>query len=162
MVDFVVTVKNEAFLAKLQGFPSKFHARILPVVKRLSIALQREVMVKLTGQVLNVRTGTLRRSINQEVLDSPQGIRGIVGTNVSYAAIHEYGYDGPVNVRAHLRTIKEAFGRPLTKGHKTFEVSAHVRNVHVPERSFLRSTLNEFEPRIKEEISEAAREAIRL
>lgn len=44
---------------------------------------------KLSGQVLDVQTGTLRRSVGQEV--SEDGLSTRVGTNVFYGAIHEFG-----------------------------------------------------------------------
>jgi hypothetical protein len=51
---------------------------------------------KLSGQVLKNRTGTLRRKINYEVRETPTGITGSVGVKLSYAAAHEYGFDGVV------------------------------------------------------------------
>jgi phage gpG-like protein len=41
--------------------------------------------------MLNVRSGRLRSSINKQVQVSDTTFRGIMGTNVVYAAIHEYG-----------------------------------------------------------------------
>lgn len=44
---------------------------------------------KLSGQVLNVRGGRLRDSIDQEISDDELSTR--VGTNVEYGKIHEFG-----------------------------------------------------------------------
>lgn len=44
---------------------------------------------KLSGDVLDVRTGTLRRSITSNLVDQRLAVR--VGTNVEYARIHEFG-----------------------------------------------------------------------
>lgn len=45
----------------------------------------------LEGEVLNKRTGRLWRSIHSETFRRMGRVVGIVGTNVKYAAIHEFG-----------------------------------------------------------------------
>jgi phage gpG-like protein len=110
-------------------------------IQELSLKLQRHVIEdKLSGQVLKVRTGTLRRSINRRVTMSDTSIQASVGTNVKYARIHEYGFTGPEQVKAHLRKITMAFGKPL-KEPRTVNVRAFTRQMNLPERSFLRSAL---------------------
>lgn len=159
-MSFYVTVHSEAFLAALRRKPDVLRARLTRVVQRLSIEVQSSVKSDaLSGRVLHVRTGTLRRSINRVVRETRASVTATVGTNVSYAAAHEYGFDGTVAVRGHLRRIKEAFGRSITP--VEVSVAAHSRAVHLPERSFLRSTLKAFEPRIREQIKQAATEALR-
>jgi hypothetical protein len=108
---------------------------------------------KLSGQVLRVKTGTLRRKINGRVSETSNSITGQVGVKLAYAAAHEYGLDVDESVRAHLRTIKQAFGRSIAP--VTFEVKAHSRHVHLPERSFLRSSLREMTPEIQNMIRAA-------
>lgn len=123
-------------------------------ISRLTLELLRKVKAdKLSGQVLNVRTGRLRRSITQRVETSPGRITGIVGTNVKYARVHEFGFTGQQSVKAHVRQIKSAFGRSLS-GARPVIVRAHSRNVHIPERSFLRSALADMEPRIRSQMRE--------
>jgi len=60
---------------------------------------------RLQGQYLNRRTGTLIRSITAspfvQVLDTV--IRGIWGSNLSYARVHEEGYRGRIRVPGHER-----------------------------------------------------------
>lgn len=111
-------------------------------ITRLTLHLQRKVKRdKLSGQVLNVRTGRLRRSVGQDVHDEGDKIVGTVSTPVEYAPPNEYGFTGTQSVRTHLRTITQAFGRPIPA--TEVEVSAHSRAVNLPERSFLRSSLRE-------------------
>jgi phage gpG-like protein len=156
VTDFVVSVDTSRLDAKLHRVPKSVEASVLRAVRRLAINLQGYVKdQKLSGQVLHVRSGTLRRSINQEVTQSGSVIKGIVGTNVSYARPHEYGFSGAVQVREHLRTITKVFGRPLANP-VTQTVRAHTMNVNLPERSFLRSALKDFEPRILAELKAAA------
>jgi phage gpG-like protein len=79
----------------------------------------------------------------------PQKLEGIVGTNVKYAAAQEYGFDGTANVRDHLRKIVETSKLGLL-GRTT--VQAHKRHMHLPERSFLRSALEELEDALVNDI----------
>jgi hypothetical protein len=129
-------------------------------VVRLTIQLQRDVKGKLTDNVLRVRSGTLRRSINQKV--SGEGstiVKGEVGTNVVYGRFWEFGFEGTQAVKAHLRTVKKAFGRDITP--TTFEMPAHTRNVHAAPHSFLRSALDELQPTIKAELTRAGKEIVK-
>lgn len=128
-------------VANLRRFDAAARGEIQKGIGRITIKLLTRVKAqKLSGQALNVRTGRLRRSITQRIESSADEISGIVGTNVDYAAIHEYGFKGAVTVKQHLRLVKEAFGRPL-KSPVWSTVSTHTKNVSLPERSFLRSAL---------------------
>jgi phage gpG-like protein len=127
-------------------------------VQRLTIKLQIKVVRdKLQGQVLNVRTGRLQRSISQAVTSTETSVTGVVSTAVKYAAAHEYGFSGTVNVKEHLRTIKEAFGKSL-KEPVTFTVHAHTMKMNLPERSFLRSALADMDSEIFHGIEDAVAE----
>ena len=59
-----------------------------------------------------------------------------IGTNAPYAAAHQFGFAGQVQVPQHNRLISQAFGKPLafpvwgTVGAFSFEQ-------HIPERRFL-------------------------
>jgi phage gpG-like protein len=127
------------------------------MVMRLTFKLATiSVRDKLSGQVLKRRTGTLARSVQQ----SPRtfmvgtdvvgtvGVANITGPGgrapVKYAAVHEFGFKGTENVREHMRTVKQAFGRPLATPVQS-PVKAHSRKVDIPERSFLRSALRDLE-----------------
>lgn len=132
------------------------------VVAKLAIQVQGAVKEhKLSGQVLHVRTGRLRRSINQRVVENEDGVMAIVGTNVVYAHPHEYGFSGVVNVRSYTRRSPEQMAvRPrarVSRSAGTVTVHAHSRQMNLPERSFLRSTLRDWGPRIIEDIRAAVR-----
>jgi phage gpG-like protein len=135
--------------------------RVRDTVSRLALQLLRHVKAdKLSGQVLRNVTGTLRRSINQKVRDEQGAIIGSVGTNLSYARAHELGVDmhKAVQVRAHLRTITQAWGRPLATPRQV-QVGPFSRNqhIHLPERSFLRSALDDMRPEIRQQLVDALR-----
>jgi phage gpG-like protein len=130
-------------------------------IGRLVLMLVRNVKGnKLSGQVLNVRTGRLRRSINgRTVMTNPDRPEGTVGTNVVYARPHEFGFKGNVTVKSHLRTVKQAFGKSITP--VQVQVGSFSRRVDLPVRSFLRSALTDMEPVIRTEINTAVREALK-
>lgn len=132
---------DREIIADLRRFDEAARGEIVKGVGRIALRLMTRVKgQKLSGQVLNVRTGRLRRSITQRVESSADQISGIVGTNVEYAAIQEFGFKGPVSVKQHLRQIKQVFGRDL-KAPVFASVGAHARNVDLPARSFLRTAL---------------------
>lgn len=129
-------------------------------VTRLCLLLQTKVKQKLSGQVLNVRTGRLRRSINLQM--AGQGtlqVAGTVGTNVEYAPPHEFGFTGKVSVKESLRTQVMAFGRAIAPVSVT--VRAHTRQVTLPERSFLRSSLQDMAPEIDRAFQQTIKEALK-
>lgn len=144
-------IGGEQTIAKLGRLSRQGREAVRSSVQRLTLRLLAKVKSdKLTGQVLNVRTGRLRRSINQRVKTEPKGVYGLVGTNVEYARRHEYG--GRVNVKAHTRMMRVAWGKKVRNPRK-IQVRAHT--VTYPERSFLRSALREMEPNIREELRKA-------
>jgi phage gpG-like protein len=109
----------------------------------------RIVALKLSGQVLRNRTGTLRRSITTKVTRQPDVITGIVGVGSKawYGKLHEYG--GTFAVPAHERVS--------SKG-KAYTVRAH--SVHFKQRSFMRSTLRESQGKIRDTLALALKEAV--
>jgi len=148
-VNLTVDIRADALLARIAGVQERLQANLRSAVTRLSIVVQSSVKEdKLSGQALSVRTGTLRRSINRVVNEDASGVFASVGTNVVYAAIHEYGYQGPQSVREHTR-------RGAT-------VRAFVRNVNLPARSFLRSTLQEREGEIQMTLRQAVLRAVQV
>ena len=180
----VFDLRQDALMAHLQQFPERLATSMVKAMNRVTIGVQALVKSgKLSGQVLHVRTGTLRRSINQEVRYAGSGlIEGIVGTNVEYAAAHEYGFHDTVTVRAHIRRISTSIksqaltaqnGKAATiarwvgresknrfvKGYA--DVPAHTREMNMPERSFLRTALKEYLPIANIDFQRALMEAFK-
>lgn len=137
-------VGGEELVSRLTAMPERLRGQLKTTIQRLTLNLLRDVKSgKLTGQVLNVRSGRLRRSINQRVEENGTSIFGVVGTNVEYARAHEYGFKGVVSVKSHMRKTK--------RGGSAY-VSAHNRRMNLPERSFLRSALADSKVTIREQI----------
>jgi phage gpG-like protein len=155
-----ISVDDSTVQAHLGAFPAKLRERIVQMTKRLGLDLQRHVQAgKLSGQVLKVRTNTLRSSINLRVEEDGSAVTATVGTSVKYAAAHEFGFQGVVTVRAHLRQITQAFGHSINP--TTQNVRSYQRRVDLPERSFLRSALRDMTADIEAGYRRAAEEATR-
>lgn len=142
--------------ATFRRAPDMLLGRLYTTTERFCLDLVTRVKQrKLSGQVLNRRTGRLSRSVHHEIDTGSGRVVGAVGTNVSYAKVHEYG--GTFEVPEHIRHITQAFGRPLKS-----PVDALVRAHHAtfPERSFLRSAYREMAPRFRKDVDRAVAAAV--
>lgn len=174
-------VGGEQVIERLQALGPTLREALRAAVTAEAVRLTRYVKEeKLSGQVLHVRTGTLRRKINYVVHETPSAITASVGVQLAYAAIHEYGFDGTETVRAHVRRVagRDVKGRIAlsrarltpsgqivtsrrgTTGTGIAFVHEFTRHLHMPERSFLRSSLKENELSIREHLQAAVREAL--
>jgi phage gpG-like protein len=112
--------------------------------------------------VLNVVTGALRRSIQSEVETSGEMIRGRVFSSgdVKYAGIHEFGG----RTKAHIIEAKNGkalrFASAAAGGGFVFARRVNHPGSQMPERSFLRSSLEELRERIMQSLREAPAEAM--
>jgi len=131
----------EQALARVDGIAPKMHAALKETVTRETIALQRHVVEdKLSGQVLNARSGALRRSITYEVTDQGGEIRGKVGTTLRYGLAHEFGatIHHPGSVARVAKALRFVIG-----GKVVFAKRTRPHLIKLPERSFLRSSLRD-------------------
>jgi phage gpG-like protein len=138
----------------LESMPAELHDALLIKVTQLTFMLEAKIKQRLSGEVLNVITGNLRRSIFSTVEDNGNSIAGYCqqSGDVKYGAIHEFGFDGIENVKQHVRTITKAFGVDIKP--KEVIVKAFTRHMKMPERSFMRSSLNDMREQIVEELSQ--------
>lgn len=83
----------------------------------------------------NVDTGRLRSSITGEVRRSGAELVGVVGTNVQYAPVLEFGFSGSVTVKAHSRNITQVFGHSIAP--LSVSVSSHSRKMNRKALPFL-------------------------
>ena len=152
-------VGDVQLLERLRALPDTVNSGIVRGITQLGIELQRDVQQnRLSGQVLRSRTGSLKSSIDLRIDQSGDAISASVFTDSRYAGVQEYGFAGTVSVRASLRRIREAYGRPIAE--KTISVRAYDRRMDLPERSFLRSALEDMTPTIREGVEAVLAEAI--
>lgn len=149
----------------------KVEGNVRAEMRRLGVDL--ETIIKrdrLTGQVLHVRRGRLRRSINTRSVDDGRVFVNTTGTNVKYGRFWELGFTGTEQVRAFVRhhTGGDKRGRleGLTKSGKprigkvaegVSFVRAHSRRVDVKARPFLRPSLRQLMPEARRRLARAAR-----
>jgi phage gpG-like protein len=146
-------------LARLHEMPVAIYSGLVRAITKLGIDLQRKVQQdELAGQMLAARSGSLKSSIDLRIDQSATVVTATVFTDSAYARAHEYGFAGTVNVRASLRRITESFGRPISG--KTISVRSHSRRMDLPERSFLRSALEDVAPAIRDEVEASLRETV--
>lgn len=98
------------------------------------------------GGAILVKRGHLRNSIRRLLATWP---RTEVGTNLPYAAAHNEGFTGTVNVRAHTRRtstrVREKYtarsGKERTRTVKhyksSYPVRAHTRKMDLEQRQFM-------------------------
>lgn len=125
----------QEFGAKLGLRVSRLEGSLVRAMREIGMDMVAEVKAnKLSGQVLRVQTGRLRRSITSKVKNEGGTVSAEVGTNVSYGLIHEFGD----KARFSAKGMRGPF----------------------PQRAFLRPTLVEKEPQIKARVAKAIAEAI--
>jgi phage gpG-like protein len=155
----VELIGKDQVVLRLSRMSAQIRASLLRAVSAEAIRVEARVKQKLTGAVLKERTHHLHDSIHHQIADDANGVTATVGTDVVYAAYHEYGFSGVEQVRQHLRRVIQAFGKPIAPVEAT--VRAHARHVHYPARSFLRSTLAEMEGDIRERLAAAVGQAVK-
>ncbi len=110
---------------------------------------------KLSGQILQPRSGALRRALlASPAVESISGMAiGTVGvdSSVPYGAIHEFGFEGTESVREYMRRTKTGRMAP---------VRAHSRQMYMPQRSYLRSAIGDRLQQIAANLQQAVSEAV--
>lgn len=166
MITWKVTGEQQV-ITTLRDITPSVKSKLVNCMNRIAIDLQGQVVKnKLSGQLLNRRTGTLASSIQPKVVVTTAGVTGIVGSRVNesmplkYAHIHEYGFNGTVTVKQHLRMMTTAFGRPV-KEPRQITISPHTAVRNVREKRYLRGTLEENRDKYLEMINAAVGEGIK-
>lgn len=156
----VEIVGQDAVMLRLKGMTDEVRGALRRGVLEAAIDVEQRVKQKLAGEVLQERTHHLHDSIHHTMVeDSATAIVAAVGTDVVYAAYHEYGFHGVQQVREHMRHVAEAFGRPIEPVEAL--VRAHARRVDYSGHPFLHPTLVEMAPQIQARLEAAVGEAVR-
>lgn len=149
MSDFLaIEVKDQAVRAWLEtGLPARVHRAIVNKTSELTLRLESKIKnEKLSGQVLNVKTGNLRRSIFSQTTDEGDRVEGKVASSgdVKYAAIQEYGGQTP----PHVIEAKGAALAFIMNGKQVFFKSVNHPGSKIPEHRYMRGSLEEMKPDI--------------
>jgi phage gpG-like protein len=146
--------------ARFNALPTALGAALAAKAAQLSAALADLVRNdKLAGAVLNARSGALRDSIGADVSADGDGVLASVGSNgdVKYAAIQEYG--GKTAAHEILPDKAQALAF-IAGGAQHFARRVEHPGSLIPERSYLRSSLEEMSGEIVSALAEAAAQAL--
>jgi phage gpG-like protein len=147
-------------IARFDGFPETLRSELERTVKKLTMDLAKKAKdEKLSGQVLNRKTGKLSRSITPSFEFDAGSTFGIVGTNLSYGRAWELGFGRAIGAGARggpgarggitlmLASAKARYYRDHPPGRRTYAP-----------RSFLRSALQEMAQEIRSQINQTVRD----
>lgn len=152
-------IGDKELIAKFNDMPQKVFSGVARALMRIQLDMITAVVGKLSGPVVKRVTDTLASSINfrggvTRFEQTASTITATIGTNVKYAAPIEYGS------RPHTILPKNARALAFEwKGARVF--FRKVEHPGTPPRSFLRSTLRDFDSRIRTDIEAATQEAVR-
>lgn len=138
----------DALHARFDAFPAALAVGLAAKAQALGEALADKVRnEKLSGQVLNARSGALRDSIGAEVFSDGEDVSASVGSygDVKYAAIQEYG--GKTGAHEILPDKAKALAF-IAGGAMRFARRLEHPGSVIPERSYLRSSLDEMSDEI--------------
>lgn len=148
----------EELIQQLRTLPLSIQQAVFQKMEKLAQDISDRIKQKLSGEVLNIKSGALRNSIYARVYQSQGKMTLSFGSrgDVPYAATQEYG----LNVQHPGVIDKGHVLAYLTGGTKRFarSIAAHV--IPMPERSFLRSTEEEYVPGFTQAIQDGMDEAI--
>jgi hypothetical protein len=136
----------EALETKLKGLQSQLTQALTVKTHALLFQLQTKIVMKLSGQVLKVKTGALRSSVNVEGPTEAGGvISGSVGVphgpTYTYGRSHELGFSAPYQITA-VRAKALAF-QMSTKQKALTIFARHVTHPPIPATPFVSSTFDE-------------------
>jgi phage gpG-like protein len=156
---FQVDLRDD-YSASLAGMPDRVRQALSSKANVLAVALEAKIQQKLSGGVLNTRSGALASSIIATVDESSADVSVRIGTSgdVKYAAIQEFGGAIPPHeiVPDKAKALAFAIG-----GKQVFAARVNLPAVTLPERSYLRASLGEMAEEIREEFGAAVLEATR-
>ncbi len=155
MLNITIT-GQEAVIARFGGMNDRIRQRLFGAVTILAANLERYVKEsKLSGQVLQHRTGQLQQSIHNQVTQDGSSVIGRVFSAgpLPYAAIHEFGGQVPDRTPVNAKALHFFIG-----GKEVFAKFA--KGFTMPERSYLRSSLSDYRQQIIDGLSRAVGEAV--
>lgn len=156
-----MNIHLEIFTGELETFMEEKAELVVAAIRRQMHVATGDLLAyiqdeKLSGQVLNQRSGNLKNSGFTEHADTAQASIGFVGfgRTVPYAAIHNYG--GTIE-------IPEVTGKLMvfeSRGEKVFTMRHRAFTVTMPVRNYMESSAEEQTPIITEGFRVAVAETI--
>lgn len=160
-----LTPEARRIMRSVQTLPDRMGgeiARVLDLENDHTVSrIQKTYMSRRGSMTLGVRTNRLRGSIrrNRARVSGGGQVSSSIGSNVEYMGVHEFGYEGPQRVPAHVRRVNQAFGIPLEKPVQA-RVKAHTRQAKFKERAPIRKGIRDRLPAYSAAISAAIVNAV--
>lgn len=152
----VALVGDDALIARLDAIPASVQAALITKVYALQIRVGAVVKRRLSGEVLNVRSGNLRASINDSdppvVTGSAVFGRVTQSGDVKYGRIHEKGGQ----TKPHVIEAKGKALAFLMGGKTVFAARVNHPGSKIPARPYMAPSLAE----LADEISLGLKRAI--
>jgi len=139
-----LSIDTDALERKLNEYPDEAEKRLGNAVEATARKVQDSAR-----KYAPVDTSNLQSSITVET----DGLEGEVFTTLEYARYQEFGFSDTQDVKAHTRTITQAFGEPITP--KSVDVKAHKRTVDYEGHHYMQKGADENKDRFKEEVAAA-------
>jgi hypothetical protein len=156
------SAKLDAFREQLSAKAARLHEVLFTRTQALTYMLQTKVIGKLSGNVLKVRTGVLRGSVNANTVTDGQTITGTVASSggpAFYGRVHEFGVPHAWQIVA---TKSKALAFQMSVKQRAKKVFARsVVHPPLPQRTFMQSTLNENEEEITRVLARAVADALK-
>jgi len=152
---------SDELVQRMRTLPERARDSILLQMKAQAAEISAAIKEKLSGPVLNAKTGRLRSGVYARVYPSDKKITLSVGVrgDVPYAAIHEYG--GKTRAHEILPTKGRALKFLGEQGAAQYASKVDHPGSRMPERSYVRSTVDEQLGDIESAIEDKMEEAIR-
>jgi len=144
---------NGGVSVALDAMPERIRGALSSKANMLAAELRAKIQEKLSGGVLNQKSGALAHSIVTTVDDSTADISVSIATgDIKYAAIHEYGGMIPPHQIVPNKAKALAF---LVGGKQAFAARVNLPAITMPARSYMRSSLAEMADEIEGQLSDA-------
>ena len=181
MIEIGITSNAQQIVEQLRGFPSAMLRAIARETDdQNQITVSHIQRAHLTGKgpypPAQHRLGEISHHLRDTLWASkaqvtPSGVASSIGTNLRYASVHEYGFDGSITVREYTRRRFQTFHTSVTtidrRGHlrkrKTdielqtgaSTVRSFQRHMRMPERAPIRTGIEERRDNYSASISRA-------
>ena len=144
--------------ARFDAYPAALQAALGAKASELATALADLVKNELSGAVLNTSSGALRDSIAANITADSDSVLASIGSegDVKYAAIQEYG--GKTSAHEILPVKGDVLAFVAGDGQHFARRIEHPGSV-IPERSYLRSSLEDMKDEILAALASTAAEA---
>lgn len=143
----------------LAAMPERLRAALTAKAGALAAELQGRIQQKLSGGVLNVKSGALAESVGIRMVESSTGVAAYLFTSpdVKYAAIHEFGGTIPPHQIVPDKAKALAF---LAGGKLAFAARVNLPAIAMPERSYMRASLADMADTVEASMNDAVAGAI--